>query len=477
MYRQSPPGFSASRRYVLTGLRVLFLGLLLALLLRPVLALTVEGRVRRLLVLLVDGSASMQIKDPRTEPDDQKRAALAAGLLDPTRGMPLAPPPSPAVNLPPAERIAVVRQALKNPKLNLLPRLDREFDMSIFTFGQGLIELSARQAETNAAARKGGKLDLPARFPWTGQLAATNPATAMGDALREVLNRKRGQPLAGVLLVSDGANNSGGSPREAAALCRREGVPLYAYGVGITRPRDLIVASLAAPEVAFAKDEALAMVRVRAQNLNGQTAEVVLKLAGQTVASKTIAFESDGEQAVPLRFTPPGEGDFELEAAIAPRPDETVTDNNSRARRLRVINAKIRVLLADQSPRWEFRYLQAMFLRDRRIDLKCYLVEGDPGIARDDPTPYLPSFPNRKEDLFAYDLVILGDVDPKALSTAQYENLSELVSRFGGALVVVAGKRFTPVAYQQNSLEKMLPVEFEGGSSANRPPKSRSAWK
>lgn len=224
--------------------------------------------------------------------------------------------------------------------------------------------------------------------------------------------------------------------------------------------------SLAAPEVAFAKDEALAMVRVRSQNLNGQTAEVVLKLAGQTVASKTIALENDGEQAVPLRFTPPSAGDFELEAAVAPRPDETVKDNNSRARRLRVINAKIHVLLADQSPRWEFRYLQAMFLRDRRIDLKCYLVEGDPGIARGEPTPYLPSFPTRKEDLFAYDLVILGDVDPKALSTAQYENLSELVSRFGGALVVVAGKRFTPVAYQQNSLEKMLPVEFEGGSPA-----------
>lgn len=230
MYRRSPPGLAPSRRYVLTGLRVLFLGLLLALLLRPVLALTVEGRVRRLLVLLVDSSASMQIKDPRTEPDDQKRAALAAGLIEPARGMPPAPLPSSAMNLPPAGRIAVVRQALQNPKLNLLPRLDREFDLSIFTFGQGLVELSARQAETNAAARKGGKLDLPARFPWTGQLTATNPATALGDALREVLNRKRGQPLAGVLLVSDGANNSGGSPREAAALCRREGVPLYAYG-------------------------------------------------------------------------------------------------------------------------------------------------------------------------------------------------------------------------------------------------------
>ena len=57
-------------------------------------------------------------------------------------------------------------------------------------------------------------------------------------------------------------------------------------------------------------------------------------------------------------------------------------DNNSRAQRLKVIDAKIKVLLVDQSPRWEFRYLQAMLLRDRRVDLKCFLVEGDKAISR-----------------------------------------------------------------------------------------------
>jgi hypothetical protein len=34
--------------------------------------------------------------------------------------------------------------------------------------------------------------------------------------------------------------------------------------------------------------------------------------------------------------------------------------------------------MVEQSPRWEFRYLQAMLLRDRRIELDCFLVEGDP---------------------------------------------------------------------------------------------------
>jgi hypothetical protein len=174
-----------------------------------------------------------------------------------------------------------------------------------------------------------------------------------------------------------------------------------------------------------------------------------------------VSFAEDGEQVVPVKFTPQSAGEFELEASIEPRGDEAVQDNNARVQRLRVIDAKIKILLVDQSPRWEFRYLQAMLLRDRRIDLKCFLVEGDPGISRDSTSPYLAQFPSRKEDLFQYDLVIFGDVDPKAISTAQLENVNELVSRFGGALVMVAGRRFSPHAYRRTVLEKMLPVEFE----------------
>ena len=92
----------------------------------------------------------------------------------------------------------------------------------------------------------------------------------MGDALRDVVNRKRGQPLAGVLLVTDGANNSGAQPLESAAALRQEGVPLYVYGVGITSPRDIIVANLFAPDVTFVKDEVTVTVRVRAQGLRAK---------------------------------------------------------------------------------------------------------------------------------------------------------------------------------------------------------------
>ena len=465
MYRQSPAYLTPARKYTLATLRAIFLALVLMLLLRPVLAFTVEGSVRRLLVLLMDTSASMQIADPRADAADQRRAAIARGFIDPTKGLSQPLDSGKIKEVEQVPRVNLVRDALKNERLNLLPYLDREFDLDAFAFSQGVAPIGVKRSETTNAPGKSKEQKVTVdQFPWVDNLSATNPSTAIGDAMREIMNRKRGQPLAGIVLVTDGANNSGSQPREIAGLMRQDGVPLYVYGVGITRPRDIIVGNLFAPEVSFVKDEVSVTVRVRSQGLNGENAEVVLKLGDRKVAAKSITFNGDGEQVVPLKFVPPEAGEFDLQASVEPRPDEAVKDNNSSApQRLKIIDSKIKVLLVEQSPRWEYRYLQAMLLRDRRIELKCLLLESDPTISRGENTPYLQHFPSRKEDLYKYDLVIYGDVDPKAMTVGQLENLNEFVSRFGGALVMVAGKRFSPAAYRRSIMEKMLPVEFESG--------------
>jgi hypothetical protein len=100
-------------------------------------------------------------------------------------------------------------------------------------------------------------------------------------------------------------------------------------------------------------------------------------------------------------------------------------------------------------------------LRDRRVEMKCFLAEGDKAISRTADTPYLPEFPARRDELFKYDLVILGDVDPKILNAQNQENLAKLVGDFGGGLLVVAGKRFMPGAYRRSPLDRILPVEFD----------------
>src|SRR5439155_17331388 len=113
-YRNSPVHITGARKVLLAALRIAFIALLLLLLVRPVLSFTVEGSVRRLLVLLVDSSSSMRIKDPRIDQADEKRVAIATGAIDPAKGL------SQSFNRPKAKldvnmaRIDLVKAALKN---------------------------------------------------------------------------------------------------------------------------------------------------------------------------------------------------------------------------------------------------------------------------------------------------------------------------------------------------------------------------
>src|SRR5208282_3621547 len=103
---------------------------------------------------------------------------------------------------------------------------------------------------------------------WINELQPNGSNTPIGDAIREVVAHTRGQSVAGILLMSDGGNNSGSNPIDAAAMANQEpgGLPIYCYGVG-TRSKDIIVSSLDAAPTVFAKDEVPVYVHVRALNL------------------------------------------------------------------------------------------------------------------------------------------------------------------------------------------------------------------
>ncbi len=438
---------SAKKRYLLTGLRIVLFTLLLLLLLRPVLAFTVEGNIRRTLISLIDVTASMKIQDPRFDDADLKRAAIGTGALDVRKGLAQSLESGKAANVKLIRRVDLLQSVLKNDQLKLYDRFGTDFDLATYTFGQSLTEIGGDSA-TGAGAPG-----------WIDKLDPKAPATALGDAVRELLTRKRGQPVAGIFLATDGASNTGIDPLEAARLARQEGVPLYIYGVGITSPRDIIVGNLFTQEVAFVKDELPVTVRVRGQGLRGQTAKIVLHLGDEVVASKDLTFENDDEMTVALPFTPTKTGEFELRASIDPREDEAVKDNNSASQRLRVIDSKIKVLYVESAPRWEFRYLQSVLLRDRRLDVKCVLFEGDPAIAEGEGSPYLAKLPQTKEELFKYDLLLIGDVGPKDFIGEQMEWIADFVSKFGGSCLFLAGARNGPQAFRDTPLEKLLPVE------------------
>jgi hypothetical protein len=187
------------------------------------------------------------------------------------------------------------------------------------------------------------------------------------------------------------------------------------------------------------------------------------------VDEKDVSFEQDSEPAVSLKVTPKVKGEFTLKAVAEPEDSSVVElskEDNESTQPLRVIDSKIKVLLVEQSPRWEFKYLMALLMRDRRVDLKVVLLEGSPGLARTADSPYLEKVPDDKRELYKFDLIVLGDVDPtKAFTEGHLEAIEEFVTKFGGGLAVVAGKKAAPWTYRKTPLEKMLPVELDAGGT------------
>ncbi len=433
-YRHSAELLSASQRRALITLRVAFLWLLLAILLRPVLTLTMEANTRRMFAGLFDASASMAIRDIRAG-TDLKRSALYAAPAD-------------AANI---ARVDLARVVLKAPALHLLASLRREFDLAGFGFDKSAARFDPASAGLNP------------EHLWPDSLSASGLQTAIGDSLLDVLGQKRAEPLAGVFLVTDGGNNFGSDPMEAARAAAAQDVPLYIYGVGITSPRDVIVSNMVVPDLAFVGDELQVNVHVKGLGYPGQKSTLALKCGDSVVAEKEIEFTS-GDQLITLGFTPKSVGEFTLQASIPPRDDEASRDNNFASERLRVTDSKIKVLFVEQAPRWEFRFLSNVLLRDRRLNLKSVLLEGDPEIAHVENSPYLDAIPSTKEALLGYDLIIIGDVDPKAFSQAQMDTLAEFVSRFGGSVMFIAGKRYDPSSYAATPFEKLFPVTLDGAT-------------
>lgn len=71
--------------------------------------------------------------------------------------------------------------------------------------------------------------------------------------------------------------------------------------------------------------------------------------------------------------------------------------------------------------------------------------------------PFVSVFPTR-EELFRYDAVLLGDVDPAKLGPDAAETIRRFVEE-GGGLMIQSGRTANPMSWINTPLADLLPVE------------------
>ncbi|MEX2309275.1 MAG: VWA domain-containing protein [Pirellulales bacterium] len=436
LYARESSGAGRPYRALLVALRLTAVTIVLIMLAQWVLALRLTGPPP--IALVIDRSASMSIADRYSEaemPPRLEERLVANGFSEPTR-------------------------------LNLAKLLLADED------GRMLRELAERyrlQAYLVAAEieRSPGSDDAAELLDRIRKLSSDTPdshATRLGDAVRRVLDDFRGSPPAAILLVTDGVTTEGIALADAAPEARRKAVPIIAVGIGSPQaPRDIELADVLVDDAVFVNDPVNIQVQIKASGLEGEPATVTLRRENDSkpLAEQPITLPPAGQTlTVRLLHRPPKAGEVSYVVEVAPRGDEINQQNNRQRRVVEIRDEKIRVLLVQGYPNYEFRFLKTLLERDATIDLATYLQDADPQYAEQDKTA-LRSFPVRRDELFDYDVLVIGDVDPRLLPRSVWQNMRAFVAEKGGGLVFIAGPRCLPWLYQDNpDVTALLPIDL-----------------
>ncbi len=248
----------------------------------------------------------------------------------------------------------------------------------------------------------------------------------------------------------------------SAAACR-----FFASAWAAAGPlRDLALSDLMVDDVVFVNDVVYFECKITATGFQGTKAMVVLREKGKSdVLAKTEVTlgPDDQSQTVRLVYRPTQVGEFEYVVEVEPQEGELQTENNRQSRTVQVRKEKLRVLLAQAGPSFEFRYLRNVLERDDTIELHTVLQDADLEHAEQDKAA-LRMFPERREELFSYDVIILGDLNPALLSASAMQSLAAFVDQpgKGGALVLIAGPKYMPLAYRDTPLARLMPIDPGG---------------
>ncbi|MGA2212583.1 MAG: glutamine amidotransferase [Bryobacteraceae bacterium] len=403
--RSIAPTMRGPRTAVVWILQSLLVCLLLFLLWQPALSIATLRPQQNIVAVVIDDSKSMSTQEEGHSRKDQVLATLNGGLLN---------------------------------------SLKSKFQVRLYRLGDHL-----------------------ERIEKTEQLSASAPATHIGDGLKEVLADSATLPIGAVVLLSDGADNSGGIDLETISDIKRQRIPIHTVGFGRDRlARDIEVTDVQLPARSLAKSRLQAQVTFRQWGLKGQKARLVVRDSGKILTSRDIVLKGDGTaETEPVLFSAGDAGVKNLQFSIDAVPEEENKNNNALTRVLYVDDATPRVLYLEGEPRWDFKFIRRAVEDDKNISLYTIVRTTQNKIYTQVPDKKHPElytgFPTKVEELFDFQGLILGSVEANYFTTAQQDMIQQFVDRRGGGLLFLGGRAsLADGGYEKKPFADLLPVRL-----------------
>ena len=296
-----------------------------------------------------------------------------------------------------------------------------------------------------------------------GDLTPSEPATHLGRALRQLGEEAATLPIGAVVLLSDGADNSGGVDLDTISELRRRRLPVSAIGFGQDHlVKDVEIDGLDVPAKTLINSRLQARVAIRQNGFSGARTRLVVVGGGAVLASREITLNGNAQQTETIEFRAGPAGVKDLEARLDPLPGEQSSANNTVKRVLSVDEAKRRILYVEGEPRWEYKFLRRAVEDDPALHLVSILRTTQNKIYRQGvqgPEELPEGFPTKPEDLFRYDGLIIGSVETGFFSASQQEMIKQFADRRGGGVLFLGGRSsLSDGGYGNSQFAELLPV-------------------
>jgi hypothetical protein len=409
---------TGGRRLSLVALRLAAFLALVACMLRPTLVSSRKAREQATVIVLADASESMTVAD------------VAGGG---TRW----------------EAMTKALEAARPAAAELLARGDVE--IATWTFDRELHPLAASGDDPFPLAA------------WRD--AASADETAIGSAVDEALRTAGNRRLAGMIVLSDGAQHAYAPrdlpPQSAARNVDDAGAPLWSVTFGQQRGsgqgRDAAVVNLSVAETVYLENMLEVSGRVRLEGLAGRAVPVVLLAEDgrggmEEVARTTVQTAAEtGEESVRLAWTPKALGERKLTLQVDPQDGEVVITNNQLSTFVTVVDGGLKVLYLEGALRVEQRFLRRVLAAspDMQVDFRWI------SSSRRDRWPV-----ELGRDLAVdHDVFLIGDLDAAAVRPADLEKIRERVNQGAGIGLLGGFHAFEAGGWAGSALGPLVPFQ------------------
>ena len=417
-YRRAGARLQSGERLLHAVVRTGAISLALLCLLRPQLVLSLVVPRENVVGVLLDDSASLQIADAGAGDERRGDAVLRA---------------FPAVAADAPDQIG--------------PMLDEKFVTRLFRFS-----------------------DTAERIETASELSFRGARTDLAGALARAAEELASLPVAGLVVLTDGADTvsgAGGESFERVLLeLKARGVRVYPVPIGRSEfEGDLELGVPETPARVLRGSLLEVRVPIRARRLAGRSARLEVLDEGRILAVESVRFQGSAAETAVTVLAPAEEaGARRLRFRVAPFPGEVMTRNNERSVLVEVEDRALDLLYFEGQPRWEFKFLRRAISDDPQLRVaglirtaggKFYRVNVAGG------EELAGGFPDTREELFRYAGVVLGSVEASFFTQDQLNMLRDLVSQRGGGLLTLGGgKAYTEGGYRDTPLAEVLPLSL-----------------